>query len=351
MNESPAVEYRIQPELRRSCWYGFVGLVLAAGIILWRLGSQDVEAVAAALAIPTFVGLLLTLPLRRRVRIDEIGVSQRRLWGWDVWPWADFASGRLRKRHRFIFVDPQRPWGRRKLSLDLLESGEAREAVERINRYYKPPQPPDISSGVAIQWMFQHRLELDQEGLHYTSHKGVSTDYAWSDLQAVEITRMDPLRQDFQQCLLVLPDREIQLLANDDNNAQSWRDSTYEEVNEILQQYTPKGRLHVFIFGEFAPRRETVERNIQQAEKKCRETVFVIYMFGGSLVSIFALCAWGGEWLKAIAFTLFFGVSMLVFGASMRRNQERQLAAWRENLKALDNVGKPKEQSQVTSYK
>jgi len=105
---------RIMPELRRSAYY-----VLAAGVPL-ALVAYWVAADIGKMGFVFLLCMTMIVPIRWALRIDNQGIARRLLFRWDVWTWADFSSGRIEKRHPHTLVDPERPWWRRKLSLEYM---------------------------------------------------------------------------------------------------------------------------------------------------------------------------------------------------------------------------------------
>jgi hypothetical protein len=79
---------------------------------------------------------------RWRLRVDDQGVASRRLVGWAVWTWHDFASGRIRKAESYRLVDPDR---NRELNLGVLRENDHREVLATINAYCL-----DLTGGLGI---------------------------------------------------------------------------------------------------------------------------------------------------------------------------------------------------------
>jgi hypothetical protein len=266
--------YRMAPELRRSAVYVLVALPLLAPVAFWVALFAQQRSILEATLICSFLvalGMGMFLPLRWAVRVDDQGVARRWLIRWDLWSWDDFASGRIEKRHPFTFVDPLRPWWRRRLRLDYLDGVERMEVSDLINgRYRLPPSPPRREC-LQIPYGFRRSVRLDWRGVHLLT-RGTPHEYLWSDVRRVHIVRMDPLRRDFTVLELFLPDHEIELklLPQQGTTNPSWRGATAEEINDFLLALIPPDRVDIDIHGARPRKAIDVERFIAQAQQNDR---------------------------------------------------------------------------------
>lgn len=268
----PVQEFRIAPELRRCCWYVVVGFVVISVVYSWVAGfvgnCVPVES-AIGCALFTLISDAMIYPLAWRLRIDSRGISRRRLVWWDVWTWDELASGRIRKLHSFTLCGPLRPWTRRKLRFDFLNSADRQMVVAVINTCYRLPPPPELPAKLTIKSGWRRSAVLDHNGLHLFE-RDRPFEYTWRDVRRVHLTRWDELRRDFQGLVLTLPDREIAWKVGPCGE-RAWRGATTEELNEFILKYVEADRITVSVRKEALPTRESIEQQQHALEKSRRE--------------------------------------------------------------------------------
>ena len=325
--ETPIV-LRMAPDLRRCAWYWLVGL----GLVVCTMSSV-IAYLNAILAEPppgpfwpiysalAIYPLLSLIPLRWALRVDERGMSRRRLFGWDLWSWDDIAAGRIQKGPPFVLIDPRRPWGRRKLSMQSMTPTDRNWISDRINTLYRLPAPPELPESVEVQTVpLAKKMRLDADGLQMM-HKRQWLRYTWSDVRRVRITRAEPLRRDYVRLLIVLPDREIHLA----------RGVRPEVVSTFVERYAPADRIDVDIDGQRPARRCDVEKLLERHDKEVRELriIFWVAALGGVAVNVMGAC--DGSLTFTIVLTLVFGAFMaalVVVVGNEFRQQRQKLEQW-----------------------
>jgi hypothetical protein len=284
----PARTYRIAPEFRRCCWYVLGATPVLAAISLgvgWLSNRGVLEMVAGA----TTFGLLtlaLLAALRWELRVDEQGIVRRRLFFLsDSWTWADFASGRIRKLSHSL-DDPQRPWWRRILCLDLLSDHERQQLLAELNAHYQLPPEPVIPNALTIRYGFRRSVRLSDRGIRAVRGRS-STEYPWESVRNIHITRLDPLRRDFCSLLIVLPDQELELNYAR-GNSPVWSGPKPEVVDGFLLGHAAYEIVDTCIAGEPCRNRAHLERQIRGIEKTRRQftTIMAVLLtvFIGALV-------------------------------------------------------------------
>jgi hypothetical protein len=107
MSSGQACEFPMAPELRRSAVYALAGMLMAAGLVAWlqqqAVPGVDQELLEKISLLAALAALLMLLVFRWRLRVDEAGISRRRVVGWDLWSWDDFRNGRVAKVNRLGF--------------------------------------------------------------------------------------------------------------------------------------------------------------------------------------------------------------------------------------------------------
>jgi hypothetical protein len=176
MHDSNTREFRISPEHRRCGWYVIVGgiaytsIAVLVGIMgLWPPGRAGLAAVAS-LAMPAF-GIALTIVVSTwRLRVDQSGISRRRLWFWDHWPWEEFQSGQIIRR-RGGFASATRPVWRSALIFDFLGPDDRRFLLGLTRRYLPahPPSPGPLPESIELRYHVWRRVTFDRDGLRLTA--------------------------------------------------------------------------------------------------------------------------------------------------------------------------------------
>jgi hypothetical protein len=303
---------RIAPEYRRSAIYALIAVVPLWLILFWVAHFIQGNAPwrAAARGTPfLLLGLAMIVPLRWALRIDETGMARRILFRWDAWSWEELASGRIEKRHPLTLVDPARPWWRRRLALSYLQAADMALVIQRINAVYRLPDPSPLPEVLAIKYGFRRSARFDSQGILLEGKE--SRAYLWSEVGRVHITRIEPLRRDFTNLELVLPDREIELkfISHQGGRSPTWRGATAEVVSEFLTRYVPPERIDTDFYGERPARRIDVERMLAKTNKQRRDFGWCFVIAGAMVGGLLIWAAMIGRLLAAVVMTALFSIS------------------------------------------
>jgi hypothetical protein len=343
INQPSVREYPLSPELRRCCWYAVAGgalfVIIAVMTQICVHDGRRLDVICMALAMYFALILVLCYFWSWRLRVDERGVSTRRLSGWNLWTWGEFATGRIRKEKSFTLRDPET---KRELCLDSLGDEDRKEVMARINEHYRLPPAPEVPLQVTIRYGFRRKAFLDSKGIRIEC-RGQSRDYPWSAVQGVRLWRWDPLRRDFRSVLIILPDQEIKILKNSagsSSNSYQFPGTSLEQVNELLYRHLPADKIEVTIIGDLLVKPEHIEREIKEREEAMRPLWVAPIVFGAlfaTLVVIHAIEGWA-ETLKWIAIiSIMYGPFVLgVFlGIVPLRRYLRETAKLRDRLKSV----------------
>jgi hypothetical protein len=264
----------LTPELRRSAIYGMVGFALLAGAAYWIANAileRDFWPTFLICAVFAAISAAMIFPLRWALRVDDQGVAQRFLFGWDQWHWSDFSSGRIVKKH-FTFFDPQRPAWTHTFTIELLSDSDRDELLNLINERYRLPAPPKLPERLEIRCGLLGRLEIQRNGIHLRVH-GETRSYGWQEVQRVRIVRIDPLRRDFARLVLSLPGHEIELGPGKEH---AWSGATYDEVSEFVVAHVPADRVDEAIAGESPRRAEDVKKELVKLRSMGRQLDYTV---------------------------------------------------------------------------
>ncbi|MCI0377095.1 MAG: hypothetical protein L0215_05795 [Gemmataceae bacterium] len=284
-----AAYLRIAPPLRQFALYVLIDLPLVGVVFLWfcHVHQLPVSNCGFLIAVLTTLGMTMLLPLRWAVRVDEQGVARRRLLGWDVWPWGEFTSGRIEKRGADL-VNPARPCGRRVIQLGFLTPEDLKQALSLINEMYRLPPAPKVPDTLTLQYRIGHAIILDAAGIRLGKRFSVydqpevDRSYSWDDVGRVHITRLDPLRRDFTNLEIVLPDEEIEFQRH-------MHGASREEVNEFLRRHVAPQYIEVDIVGERPARRSDVEKKLAKAIEKQRGPRKMFWILGAVCAGLMLL--------------------------------------------------------------
>lgn len=213
LHEGPTRYYRLAPEYRRCGIYVFVGYLLVAGtaVALEQLGlgrGWDQLVPFALFVVPVLV--LTVITFRWSLRVDAEGISRRRLFRWDLWPWHAFEGGQVRQcGGKSSFDCPAKPWWNRSLEFSFLQEDDGEFLLSLIKRVWIPPPLPPLPEELTIRWGFRRWAHLSAEGIRVGKGRhNAGIFYPWSALLQVRITRVDHSRHDFRELQLTLPEIE-----------------------------------------------------------------------------------------------------------------------------------------------
>ncbi len=282
------------PELRRSCWYLIIAMGPIAAVFYWVARVvHNRGAVDAALGCLMFglVAVAVVVPLRWRLRVDEAGLSRRLLFQWDLWPWSDIESGRVRKLRSHTLYDPGRLLWNRWLSLGYMSEGDIQKVIEAVNERYVLPPPPDLPAKLTIKYGFRRSANFDRNGIHLMV-RGEFHEYLWQDIREIHIHRSDPVRRDFMSLIVTLPDQrmELRVVTHQNGATPTWRGATAEEVNEFLLQHAPEDRISVSVEGKPSTNRDYVEKRLKEVKETRRA-------FDIAMAVLFPLLLVGFGWM------------------------------------------------------
>ncbi len=332
-------EYRIAPELRRCCWYSIVGAV-GLGIVFYWIASfvQNRAPVDIAVGCVLFVLLAaaMVIPLRWKLRVSQHGLARRLLFRWDSWEWADLATGRVCKLHPYTLRDPERPWWCRTLRLGPMASADIQEVFSMINRHYQIPPAPDVPATLTIKYGFRRSATFDQNGIHLMI-RGTPHEYTWREIRDIHVTRMDPIRRDFQSLLIALPDQDIELklVTHQGGTSPTWRGATAEQINEFLFQTVAAERLHISIAGERLSKREDIEKELQNAEKLKRELDVMVAIASLLIVVCLVWIAIADGIFKAALMASVSAVPVVPIFVFVLRSHTKQIVELKSMLKSV----------------
>jgi hypothetical protein len=204
--------FAMMPSLRRSAAYVIVGLILIVAVGWYLADSRPrrgvVELAFAAASVAVIV-LGVFMVFRWRLRVDAAGISRRRLIGWDLWPWAAFAEGRVHIEDSvgLVYSYPEKPFWARRLALEILEEDDRRLVDEAVQRVWVPPPMP---RELTIRFGWRKEALISESGLAVRTGREVTT-YRWRDVTALRIQRRPRQRFDFARLDLELPGTTITL--------------------------------------------------------------------------------------------------------------------------------------------
>jgi len=312
------VQLRMRAEYRRCAIYALVACVPLAVVAFWvnkYVHAENAPGPVAHALLFLVLGVVLIVPLRWALRVDDRGIARRRLLGWDLWRWDDISSGAIEKRFPYLLYDPRRPWWRRKLPLEHLEFVDRSSTIELINQHYRLPPAPELPDELVIKYRFRRRLRLDAGGLSVQEGSRLAQDYRWAEVERVHITRTDPLRRDFGRLEIALPDRQIELHMEKLGYGTSFRGRgpVAEVVNEFLVRYVPAERVDVDIYGGRPAKRIDAERQLEKAVKDRRDFRWCMAICSALVVVAFVWTALAENVLKAVGTTALCAVFFLLF--------------------------------------
>jgi hypothetical protein len=296
--------YSIAPELRRCCWYCIAASLFFSALLPFiPLEERPIEGLIGLLLFFGGVLLCCALALCWRLECTDTGLVRRGWLGRDAWTWIDFAGGGVRKGPLFRFVDPARPWWRRKLDIGLLGRDERREVMEAVNAHYRLPPAPPLPDSLTIRYRFIRAATFDAAGIRHTA-SGVTHVYDWDSVSHVMIERHDAVRRDF---------RTLDLWMHGTNP--NWRGATAEELNEFVFRYLPADRIEVAIDGDYSASPRLVEKRLAALRKRERELRW-LPSTGAALFAVGVFVLLAAEGISFTQAVMLGGLCLFMFTAS-----------------------------------
>ena len=224
-------------------------------------------------------------------------------------------------RHKFY--DPRRRWPFRTLtftfaSMAHMSDDDDARLVECINRHYRLPPPPELPVSLTLKYGIRRTAMLDRHGIQLRI-RGTVHQFTWHDVAKIVITRPDPLRRDFCELWLELPDHQLEFKIHSSQYGDNptWSGATAEQLNEFLFRYGPAAKIDVQITGRTPTNRGQIERDLNQAKDGRRALVYIAVFTGLSFGPILIWMAIDAGLLKALVVGVFFlmpVVPVLVYG-------------------------------------
>ena len=131
-------------EYRRCAFYALFALALIPCVTWWVNGFRppgEQADLRFLLGLHAILAFGVVSALHWRLRVNERGVSRRRLFAWHLYPWEEFASGRVREGiDTSTYLFPTRHFWDRKLNIGLVADDDRSAIKEMIRRILvRPP--------------------------------------------------------------------------------------------------------------------------------------------------------------------------------------------------------------------
>ncbi|MCC5848599.1 MAG: hypothetical protein JJU29_10925 [Verrucomicrobia bacterium] len=190
---------------------------------------------------PVWILMLFIIPLgffrRYRIRLNEVGLSQNRLWGWQTFSWQDFEEGKILKRDEDKLLHTEKPIGFRTICIGYLSPEDAKAVRMKINDYFELQKMDDLPETIFIPIKSNapgskiKRWSCNAEGI-----KDPVNDILcpWDEIQAAWFLRTDPKQLPSRKILIQTPDNVFSVV-NPQNPL----------VNAFLQRHIPRNRIEL----------------------------------------------------------------------------------------------------------
>lgn len=245
--------YGLAPEWKRIGWYVPVLLTLC-GVAHWYVGTYAEPGIGRRIVLAYVVAVSASFVLTwwlyhvRYCASDE-GIARRILFFWAVWPWDDFASGRIRlAAEENAFVDPARAWWRRRMSFAYL-SDEAGEAVfDACLKHWVAPdveEPGEEPIQIRLGLLRRQAVDLRPDGIT-VDRRGQTAHYSWGEVEQVLVGRSVREQQDFVALRIALPGDYIVLRRMPQlPSGKTWRGPTGEVILGYLFKRVREDRTRI----------------------------------------------------------------------------------------------------------
>ncbi|BBO35382.1 hypothetical protein [Lacipirellula parvula] len=319
------------PPYRRCLWYiclSFVGLACLGGWISSKVIGRPLDDVLVGVIFMLMISLSAALTLRWRLHVGADGITRRRVFWQDCWTWNDFASGRIRKSEGYaaVLIDPARPWWRRHLRIDYLSGPDCIAVLKLINAAYVLPPAAEVPDEIVI-WSGWERWQFSPEGIRLKS-RNKNWEYAWADVQWLNMQRADEKRLDFLHLCLELPDRKLKLAyaTHQGGRTPTWRGATAEVIGMMLTMYIDPSRVEILIPGTRPRRLEEIRKEHEKLQERLRGSLLAYALIGLVLSAAIVWIGMTKGWVPALIMTLPYGSMVGGVAWSMRKRALAKLA-------------------------
>jgi hypothetical protein len=321
----------LAPEYRRCAVY----LLFAIALIAWNARwVNDLRPPEKQLDLRFGLGVLAALAvgavciLRWRLRVDGRGIARRRLVARHLYPWEEFASGRVREGiDSSTYEFPERyPWDR-KLSIALVAEDDRSAIKEIIRRVLVRPPEPEVPLELCFRFSVRKTARFGQEGLAI-GPRGKEVFYHWAEVRAVRIRRFERDRRDFSSLELEFRDQTVSLrVINQHGRAnRSWFGFRGEPAPEpatimaVLQQYVPRDRILVTSLSEPPLSMSEWEDRLKILEQKGKELITLKRIFWSIGAILLIICLWDSSqgWINVAVFLVLCAVQFGLLWAVLR---------------------------------
>jgi hypothetical protein len=297
---------RIWSAYRRCLIYlaigGWLCLLLAA--LVPRRPVDPIGASLSVLIAGVLPGIAWLIATTYLVRIDEQGISRRRLGFWTLWPWEDCVAGKVQFRvaDGWIWLsNSNRPlWDRIWPALAFLEPTDLQFLLELIHQ-----QTPTSASSdqVAIPFVAQvelnlfpfRRLTLSQEGCIW---QRTGMKLAWNQIESLRIQRFRSKSQDRYEFALKAQGRGNYGVVTKVRRSDEWIEPRTDEhelwLAQLQQLVPPEKFTYVRSHGEL--------RSLEEGEYRLKNLADQLRAMGW-----FEVIGWG----SMVASFIFFVPKML----------------------------------------
>jgi hypothetical protein len=324
--------FRLAPEYRRCAGYVLVGLLLAAVLEWWINQAVFNQAWRdlGTLVILLPIAIWQLMVFRWRLRVDDSGISRRRLFGWDLWPWEAFETGLIHKgNYVFTYKWPDKPWWQRTLSFGFLEETERESLWKASQQFWKAPPPPELPPELSLRYSFRKEARFSPEGI-WAGRRGKSRYYPWTAVQELRIDRLDHDRRDFRRLEIVLPDQTIRLWVTVQYGQAScsWSGAAAEVISGMLQSYVSPERTLISALSGPPKSLDEVNHRLDEFNRRLPPKFFFPSLFALCLALVLFLALGVNVWAGVVSF------AYLVFCWFVYRYHEKEIAQERTKLEA-----------------
>lgn len=329
-SSGPVRVVRIYSAYRRSLLYcaigGWLCLLLAAALPRGPLDPVGVTlGVLLVGVLPSAVWLIATI---YRVRIDEHGISRRRLGIWTLWPWEDFQAGRVRLNEKdgWLSNSGRTLWDRWWLGLPFLEPDEVNFVMELVRgqcpakSVATDPAVVDVSEVELIQLFFRH-LVISRDGCLW---KRSGELILWSEIANLRIERRRVKSQDMYHLQWVTQGQKLQGPVNQIRQSGMWISPRQDEdeiwIAQLRQLVPPEKFTYVRSHGELRSLEEGEYRLKNLADQTWAMWWFEAFSWGFLVASYLffgpKLLGWWNMPFLALGWRIA-GVALLLLNALM----------------------------------
>jgi hypothetical protein len=231
------------------------------------------------------------------------------------------------------FVDPARPFWRRKLSLANLTKADSDQVWKWISLVWQPAETtvPEVLE-LRVGNLLKRAVRCDRSGIELGSGTRLQR-FLWTEVILLEVEKVRHDRPDFRRLTFQLPSVKLVFFRNQQNGVEgrNWSGAEPDAIAQYLLAHVPENRQVVIAREDEPITPRELDVRLARARGKLREFKQMCWFLGALVAAVLAWFAFNRDW----RFVAFLGFVVLQYSGVFwfiyrgQRDSLRKLEAFR----------------------